>query len=272
MTREPAVAGQFYPGHPQELRRSVLELLRSEEAPRAATGVIVPHAGYVYSGGVAGATFARVRIPENVVILGPNHHGLGEAAALFSVGGWRTPLGEVPVADDLAGALLEQVPGLAADELAHRFEHSLEVQLPFLQLRAPRLRIVPICLGQHSLPQLLAMGEGLARVLGGWGSEVLLVASSDMTHYEPGPVAREKDMRALERVLALDPEGLYRTVLQGRISMCGVLPTVVMLEAARMLGCRRAELVRYANSGEVTGDQGEVVGYAGVALWKDAVS
>jgi len=265
MLRQPAVAGRFYPGRAELLHHTLDKLLPSAAAVPA-FGIMVPHAGYLYSGAIAGATFARVVIPKRIVLLGPNHHGLGPAASLYADGAWLTPLGESAIDQDLAQQLLANCPLLEADTLAHHLEHSLEVQLPFIQQRAPQTQLVPICLGHLSLTQLLEIGAGIGKVLAAQPGETLLVASSDMTHYEPGATARRKDLGALEFVLALDPEGLYRHVRQEQISMCGVLPTVVMLAAAKVLGASHAELVQYGNSGDVTGDQSEVVGYAGVII------
>jgi AmmeMemoRadiSam system protein B len=225
-----------------------------------------PHAGYIYSGGVAGKTFASVSIPDQVVILGPNHHGRGHVAAVYANGAWETPLGQTSVASGLARRILGECTMTAEDHVAHRFEHSLEVQLPFLQFRAPRVSIVPVCISRMPLELLLQLGDGLARAIQASDSAPLIVASTDMTHYESGKTARKKDFQALEKVLALDPEGLYEVVQGERISMCGVLPTVVMLRAALALGAREAELIAYSNSGDVTGDQSEVVGYAGVRI------
>lgn len=266
MQRPSAVAGQFYPRQPDLLLLTVEELLGPAAAPQAAVGVMVPHAGYAYSGAIAGETFARVRVPSRVVILGPNHHGVGHPAAVYAAGSWLTPLGEAAVDSELAEQLLAECPGLGADPAAHRFEYSLEVQLPFLQLLNPQAAIVPVCLGHLRLEALLAIGKALGEALIRFGQEVLLVASTDMSHYEPGDIARGKDHLALDRVLALDPEGLYRTVCERRISMCGFMPTVMMLAAAREMGATSATLVRYGNSGDVTGDQSEVVGYAGVVV------
>jgi AmmeMemoRadiSam system protein B len=264
--RQPAVAGQFYPGKAESLRKMLSELIPSPSSKCRALGIISPHAGYVYSGAIAGKTFAQVEIPNRVVILGPNHHGIGPAAAVYPSGAWMTPLGKVVIDSRLAQNILRICPGMTADEGAHRFEHSLEVQVPFIQTLASEAAIVPICLGHVPLPDLLAMGEALGNVLSEQGRGVLMVASSDMTHYEPGPVAREKDQRALDRILALDPSGLFRTVREENISMCGVIPVVVMLAAAKQLGATRATLVHYGNSGDVTGDQSQVVGYAGVIV------
>ena len=266
MQRSSAVAGQFYPSQPDVLRQTVEELLPKIPAPQPAIGVMVPHAGYVYSGAIAGETFARVQIPSRVVIIGPNHRGVGHPAAVFPAGSWLTPLGEAAVDGELADTLLAECPGLSADPAAHRFEHSLEVQVPFIQVLNPQAAIVPICLGHLRLEDLLVIGKTLGGALARFGQKVLLVASTDMTHYEPGDIARGKDHLALDRVLALDPEGLYRKVCERRISMCGFMPTVMMLAAAAELGATTASLVRYGNSGDVTGDQSEVVGYAGVIV------
>lgn len=266
MQRQPAVAGQFYPGDPRTLRQTVLELLPPQAREMSVSGIVSPHAGYRYSGGIAGETFARIRVPQKVVVLGPNHQGIGHRAAVYARGSWLSPLGETPVDEDLAARILQACPVLAADTVAHSREHSLEVQLPFIQVRSPAVTIVPICLGSLSLEELLALGEGLGKTLMETPEEVLIVASSDMTHYEEAETARTKDMRAIARILELDAEGLFKTVRDGAITMCGVLPTVVMLVAVRSLGAVRGELVRYGNSGEVSGDHEAVVGYAGVVV------
>jgi len=264
MVRFPAVAGQFYPAREAELKRLLGTLIPAETSPEKAIGVMAPHAGYVYSGRIAGMTFGRVKIQNRVVILGPNHHGFGAPQALFPAGNWQTPLGEVPVDRELGAELMAMCPQLRPDESAHQAEHSLEVMVPFLQMLNPAVRIVPICLGHNGLRDLLELGDGLGRAIAKSSHPVLLVASTDMTHYESGAAARAKDLLALEQVLALDPSGLYQTVRQHGITMCGVLPVVAMLAAAKILGAKEASLVHYGNSGEVTGDQQQVVGYAGV--------
>lgn len=267
MLRPAVVAGQFYPGQKESLLKSVESLMPSTVYEQSAIGLMSPHAGYIYSGGVAGQTFSAVKIPDEVIILGPNHHGRGHAAAVYTSGSWETPLGQTKIAADLASRILIECPMTAEDSVAHRFEHSLEVQLPFLQCRAPDISIVPICISRMPLETLLQLGDGLARAVLSSSSTPLVVASTDMTHYEAGNVARKKDFLALEKVLALDPKGLYDVVQENRISMCGVLPTVVMLQAAIALGATDAELIAYSNSGDVTGDQSEVVGYAGVRIF-----
>ena len=267
MLRSAVVAGQFYPGQKKSLFDAVDSLVASTVPEQPAIALMSPHAGYVYSGAVAGRTFSGVKIPDEVIILGPNHHGRGHMAAVCAIGEWETPLGRTKVSVELAKRVLAECPMTAEDSVAHYPEHSLEVQLPFLQFRAPHASIVPICISRMPLEMLLQLGDGLARAILSSGSKPLIVASTDMTHYESGEIARKKDFLALEKVLALDPEGLYDVVQEHRISMCGVLPTVVMLQAALALGAKNAELIAYSNSGDVTGDQSDVVGYAGVRIF-----
>lgn len=264
--RNPAVAGSFYPGSARELDRTVRSCTRDIPETLPAKGIVVPHAGYVYSGAVAGEVFSRVTIPSRHLIFCPNHTETGPEAAVMSEGFWRMPWGDVPIDEPLASRLLAASPLLQEDSSAHRDEHSLEVQLPFLQRFRPGFRFVPVALGRLSLADCRAMGEAAARVLGEEADPVLLIASSDMSHYEPEPVAREKDKQAIDAMLALDPEALYRTVQAQRISMCGVLPATVVLFAARALGAASARLIRYATSGDVSGDRSQVVGYAGLAF------
>lgn len=266
MLRSAVVAGQFYSGDKQRLQQDV-EMLMVDATPQPAIAVMSPHAGYIYSGGVAAKTFSQVQIPAEVIILGPNHHGFGHAAAVYARGAWETPLGRVGIAEDLAARILTECSMTADDVTAHMEEHSLEVQVPFLQHLSPGLHIVPICISRMPLDKLLRLGDGLARAISSCEEAPLIVASTDMTHYESGETARQKDGLALDKVLALDPEGLYEVVTENRISMCGVLPTVVMLRAALALGATGAELVAYSNSGDVTGDQSAVVGYAGVRVF-----
>ena len=266
MVRAPIVAGQFYPGNPRALRAEVTRLLGLPRDAVSALGVIAPHAGYVYSGAIAGKTLAGIQLSDQILCLGPNHHGHGQRAAVFAQGDWQTPLGAIAVAEPLAAELLRAVPGLSADYQAHLPEHSLEVLLPFLQIRSPQSRIVPLCLAQMPLEQLLELGQGIGRVLQRQAAPVLMLCSSDMNHFEADSISRQKDQRAIDRILALDPEGLYHTVREGRISMCGVVPVVVMLAAAQVLGASAATLVEYDNSGAVSGDQSSVVGYAGIVV------
>lgn len=263
MIRAAAVAHQFYPGEPAALQKMLQRLVPDHPTPRSALALVMPHAGYVYSGAVAGETAARAEIPENVIILGPNHHGLGAAAALMDQGSWEMPWGRVPINEQLAAEILAHCPDFSPDRLAHRQEHSLEVLVPFLHYRQAALQIVPLCLARSDYPFCLRAGRGLAAAIRTYPKPVLLAASSDMSHYESRASATAKDRLAIDRVLALDPEGLYQTVAAHRISMCGVVPTVITLIAALELGAHRAELVRYSDSGAVSGDLEQVVGYAG---------
>jgi len=264
--RLPAVAGRFYPGARRVLLDDVSAYLSSAEEPRAAFGCIVPHAGYIYSGSVAGAVYANVAVPRRCIVLCPNHTGRGRPLAIMSQGGWETPLGTVQIDSSLADTLRQQFPLLSEDTDAHRSEHAIEVQLPFLQQKRPHLTFVPIALGTGHFETLEKFGEALAEVLKAQDELVLIIASSDMNHYENDGITRIKDHKAIERILALDPPGLYEVVMKGQISMCGFGPAVVMLTAAKCLGATSAELIKYATSGDVSGDRHMVVGYAGVVV------
>jgi MEMO1 family protein len=267
LLRHPAVAGRFYPGDPDDLRAEACDYLsRTTQATVKAIGCLAPHAGYMYSGHVAGTVFARIEIPECCIVLCPNHTGMGRALAVMSEGSWQTPLGEVPIDAQLAGALKERFPALQEDSAAHRAEHGAEVELPFLQLRQPKLRFLPIALGTAQFEVLAGLGAALAEVIASQQDPVLIVASSDMNHYESDAITRAKDHRAIERILTLDARGLFDVVTQQNISMCGFGPAVAMLTAARQLGAKSAELVKYATSGDVSGDRDMVVGYAGVVV------
>lgn len=265
-TRLPAVAGRFYPGDDKSLRLSIKELCQAAPATKKSVlAAVSPHAGYVYSGGVAGETIGQIDVPESVVLLGPNHTGKGQPVAL-STTSWQMPMGTVPVDLDLAQKLLNKTAYIQKDELAHRYEHSLEVQLPFLQLQQPKLSIVPIAISHISYQALEEIGQVLASVIQKSGKEVLLLASSDMTHYEPRSVAEKKDHYVLKKITDMDPATLYRSVTSHRISMCGIMPVTVALIAALTLGATKTELVRYTDSGEITGDTEQVVGYAGLLI------
>jgi len=272
--RPPAVSGRFYPADPTELRAVVATLLadaRRAAGPsgRPAVGVIAPHAGYMYSGPTAAAVFARVTLPALVVIVAPNHTGVCAAeggVSLWEAGAFRTPLGEVPIDERLGDALLATSPLVGVDHDAHRGEHAVEVELPFLQLVRPDVRIVPLVIAWDSWPQARALGETLAQLVRSAGEPVLLLASSDLNHYEPGAVSERKDARALEMVTALDGAELLARCKREGISMCGRGPAAVVIAAARALGAKQAEVVDYRHSGWASGDNGRVVGYAGVVI------
>jgi AmmeMemoRadiSam system protein B len=264
--REPAVAGRFYPANPAELRADVTSYLSPPQERVPAIGCIAPHAGYIYSGRVAGAVFSRLEIPPCCIVLCPNHTGFGHPLAIVKEGGWRTPLGDLLVDSDLAGMLLQAFPALVEDSAAHRSEHAIEVELPFLQVIRPEARFVPIAVGTGRLMLLEHLGEAVATVIAAYEQPVLIIASSDMNHYEDDSTTRVKDRKAIDQILALDPDGLYETVMRESISMCGFGPAVAMLIAARRLGAQTAELVQYATSGDVSGDRETVVGYAGIMV------
>jgi AmmeMemoRadiSam system protein B len=264
--RPPAVAGRFYPSNPERL---TLELERYlAPAPGAqsdAAAVVAPHAGWMYSGAIAGQTYARIRVPQSVVVLCPNHTGLGARRSIWCAGAWRLPGGDVTIDAELAERVRE-LAGLEDDRLAHAREHAIEVHLPFLRAKNPSFVCVPICLSRLTLADCKKVGEGLARALDQLRPRPLLVASTDMSHYISAEAAEKLDRLALDRVEALDPEGLYEVVTGRDISMCGYIPTTVTLFAVRALGAKRAELVRYGNSGETSGDFEQVVGYAGLVI------
>jgi AmmeMemoRadiSam system protein B len=265
--RTPAVAGRFYPGRAEELLRDIREYTSPVKTGRiAAIGCVAPHAGYIYSGGVAGAVYSRLEIPERCVILCPNHTGKGRPLAVMANTTWQTPLGEVAADAELGARLLRRFPALQEDSAAHRAEHAIEVQLPFLQAQQPELNMVPIAIGTSDFGVLRGLGEALADVIGDREEKVLIVASSDMNHYESDAITRVKDHKAIERVLAMDARGLWEVVMNEDISMCGFGPTIVMLTAAKLLGATSAKLVKYATSGDVSGDYESVVGYAGITV------
>jgi MEMO1 family protein len=266
--RHAAVAGRFYPDDPKTLGKEVQTYLSLSPKlqPVRAIGCIAPHAGYMYSGHVAGAVFAAIEIPETCIVMCPNHTGVGRPVAIMSGGAWETPVRNVAIADGLAASLKEHYDLLEEDSSAHRSEHAVEVELPFLLARQPNLKFVPIAIGTGRFEILEQLGNAIAEVVAASSNNVLIVASSDMNHYESDAVTRVKDERAIEPVLRLDARGLYDVVTQQHVSMCGFGPAVAMLTAAKKLGARSAELVKYATSGDVSRDLDYVVGYAGMIV------
>jgi len=268
MKRKAAVAGAFYPASPRELRRQLEEYIDPAADRVAAKAVVSPHAGYMYSGPVAGAVFSSVVIPDRVVVLAPGHRPIRPVFALMDEGTWETPLGPVPVDAGLAAAVLKRAPQAVADPSAHDREHSLEVQLPFLQFLNPAISIVPIAVSYlATYSQLEALGRAVAESIRESGRDVLIVASTDMSHYLSRREAEARDALAIRAMLDLDPRGLFDVVKSEDISMCGFQPTAAALVAAKELGATRAELVRYGTSGDRTGDDREVVGYAGLRIY-----
>lgn len=264
--RHPAVAGRFYPRDPDDLRAEVESYLTHQLQTVSALGCVVPHAGYVYSGHVAGAVYACLEPVRRCILLCPNHTGMGHPLSIMSAGAWQTPLGLMPIDSELASDLKRRFPLLGEDVEAHRVEHGAEVQLPFLQATNPECRFVPIVLGTSAYEGLQGLGEAMADVVLASGEPVLLIASSDMNHYENDIVTRAKDQKAIERILVMDPRGLFDVVMEEDISMCGFGPTVAMLTAVRLIGAKKAELIKYATSGDISGDRERVVGYAGIIV------
>ncbi len=266
MIRKPAVAGQFYEGTRDGLSAQVARCIEQAAAREDAKAILSPHAGLMYSGAVAGAVYSRIKFPKTFILVGPNHTGLGARISIAPEGSWEIPLGRVEIDAELADAIVGNCPSVTEDSLAHRYEHSIELQLPFIVHFSPEARIVPICLMQASEDELIELGEGIARAIKGAGYPVVVVASSDMSHFIPDAVAREKDRLALDKVLAIDPGGLFAAVTEYNISMCGFMPTTAMLSAAMAMGATDAKLVKYSTSAEVSGDYHSVVGYAGVII------
>jgi AmmeMemoRadiSam system protein B len=263
MIREPAVAGYFYPGEKKPLERQLSEFLPEREKRRA-IGILVPHAGYIYSGPVAGEVFASVDLPQRYMILCPNHTGLGSDFDLYPEGEWETPLGRARIDTALGEELLKRFPSAVKDGRAHVREHSLEVQLPFLQYLKKDIAFLALCVRHPGFDKLEDLGHAMAAVVRDVDPGILIVASSDMTHYESGDVAGRQDRLAIEQMEKVNARGLYDTIRKYDISMCGYLPATAMLAAASDLGAAEGKLVKYANSGDVTGDYDQVVGYAGM--------
>ena len=267
MLRLPAVAGKFYPDDPHELSQQVknFSALQAGQAKISCRACLVPHAGYMYSAHVAGSVYARINFPDRIVVLGVRHFPYGAEAAINSSGAWRTPLGDLSVNSHLAAKISQACPLLVEDSVAHQREHSLEVQLPFLQLLSPGCTFVPIALGTVDFAELVSIGEGLGKVLASQ-SDVLLLTTSDFNHYEDDATTRKKDHLAIDKILQFDSRGLFEICRKKNISMCGLGPTVVMLTAMKQIGATTAELVKYATSADVSGDTSAVVGYAGLSF------
>ncbi|MFA5165510.1 MAG: AmmeMemoRadiSam system protein B [Candidatus Omnitrophota bacterium] len=269
MIREPAVSGQFYPGTRQALLKEVAKYIHTGAAVNPeAIGIVSPHAGYMYSGPVAGAVLSSAALKETCIIIGPNHTGLGKPFSIMTEGTWRLPSGDAQIDARLAKAILSGSSYLVEDRDAHRSEHSVEVQIPFLQALKPGVMIVPIVLAEADLQAYRSIGREMAAAIksakpGG----ATIIASSDMTHYEPRESAKAKDGIAIKAMLDLDEKALAGAVGKHGISMCGYVPACVMIAAAKELGAKGAKLVKYATSGDASGDYGSVVGYAGLIVY-----
>jgi AmmeMemoRadiSam system protein B len=268
-TRPPAVAGTFYEGTPERLAAQVAACFAEEpehEEKERFIGAVVPHAGLMYSGHVAAAFYSMAELPKRFIILCPNHTGFGHFAAINREGDWTTPLGSVAVDTPLADALMQRSQLLAEDDRAHAREHSLEVQLPFLQQLLGDFTFVPICLGANRYDYCEEIGHAIASVVAAAGEPVGILASSDLNHYEDQKTTLRKDQLAIDAVLKLDPRELWRVVEEADISMCGFIPTTTMLIAANQLGAKHARLIRHATSSDINGDYSHVVGYAAIVI------
>jgi len=267
MIRKPAVSGQFYTQNPERLRREVAGFSSEKKDKIDAIGVISPHAGYVYSGPVAGGVLSSIRSRPTYIILGPNHTGRGKPFGIDLGRAWKTPLGEVAIDDELGEAIIEESRYVEKDTVCHEREHSIEVQLPFLQYLNKGFDFVPIVIASADRKIYKDIGKGLALAVKKTKKDVTIIASSDMTHYEPQESAKVKDMMAIEKILALDIDGFLDAVEKHDISMCGFAPAAVMLSAACELGARKARLTNYNTSGDTSGDYSAVVGYAGIVVY-----
>jgi AmmeMemoRadiSam system protein B len=268
MKRKPCVAGSFYPGQKDKLQETIARMTDPKAAKKKALAVVAPHAGYEYSGPVAGAVFSSVEIPPTVVILGPGHRDIASLFAVQKEGSWLTPLGESPIQSGLAALILDLCPLAKEDERSHLWEHSLEVELPFIQYFEKQAAIVPVCVSYEAgYGDLETFGRALAASLRAFSHPVLIVASTDMSHYVSQETAKRKDFLAIRKILDLDARGLFDTVRDEKISMCGYQPTTAAIVAAAELGAGGADLVRYQTSGERTGDFAQVVGYAGIRIF-----
>lgn len=266
MKRKSAVAGQFYSAELSALSEQVARYVKSDEVREKAIGIVSPHAGLIYSGAVAGALYSKIEFPQTFVLIGPNHTGLGKPVSIMTQGEWEIPTGSLKIDEVLARKILEYSKIIEEDSFAHSMEHSLEVQLPFILYFSSKVKIVPITMMTDSLDSCRLVGEAVADVVKDTEYLVTIVASSDMSHYEEDSIARSKDKEAIDRIIAIDPEGLYETVIKKSISMCGFAPATAMLYAAKKLGAKEANLVKYMTSGDVSGDYGHVVGYAGLIV------
>jgi MEMO1 family protein len=264
--REATVAGQFYPDDPNKLRKTIESYIHNAATVTEAKGIVVPHAGYIYSGQTAGAVFSSITLPKRIIILCPNHTGRGAALALAPSGDWLMPLGAAFIDSEMNETLLREYSGLQEDASAHRQEHAIEVQLPFIQVLQPDFHFSAICVRTIEYTILEALGHAMARTIQSLHEPVLLIASSDMTHYVTAEEASKQDHFAIDHMLKLDPAGLHQTVLEKRITMCGFAPTVAVLVACKDLGAESGELIRYTNSGEASGDYRRVVAYAGIVV------
>lgn len=270
--REPVVAGQFYPSNPKSLREQIEGFSKENAAvdniQREVIACLLPHAGYIYSGLVAFSAVSSLKIKDNLIILGPNHTGIGSAFSVFDEGSWVTPLGALNINASLVNALLKKTALLKVDCQAHKFEHSIEVQLPILQYVKGNFSFAPIVILSNDFAECKELGLAMASVIKELSleKETLIVASSDMNHYEEASITKKKDKQAIQAILELDEAKLWSVIKEYDISMCGYAPAVAMISAAKALGAKNGKLIKYQTSGDVNGDNSSVVGYAGITV------
>lgn len=268
LVRKPVVAGQFYSAAKDKLFKQIDSFVDKGAQSESVLACMLPHAGYMYSGLVAGQTVSRLKIPDNILLLGPNHTGAGSVFSVMSSGKWQTPLGEISINESLVKLLIDNSQYLETDIDAHLGEHSLEVELPFFQYFKDDFKIVPIVVAPAELSAYKAVAKEIANSLkeSQIDDKILIVASSDMTHYEPDKIAREKDRQAIDAILELNEDKLFERVSRLDISMCGYAPVIIMLGIVKQLGAKEAQLVKYQTSGDASGDYSSVVGYAGIII------
>lgn len=264
--RTPAVSGRFYSADPIQLVEDIKTYTSESLEKESVLGIISPHAGFIYSGKVAGSVYSSIKIPETVILIGPNHTGEGPSASIMTKGCWKSPFGSIEIDEKLAQILVDDKPILKKDTQAHIKEHSLETQLPFLQFFRKNFKIIPICLKRIGFDQCAQIGQSIASSIKKYGQEVLIIASSDMSHFEPHDKTVKKDRLAIDQILDLNTKGLYSIVQEKQITMCGINPAICMLTACAQIGSKKANLIQYKTSGEINGDMKRVVGYAGITV------
>jgi len=266
MLRNPAVAEQFYPASKKQLICEIEKRINKKASKERTLGIVSPHAGYMYSGETAALALSRVELPDNIIILGPNHTGAGARFSIMAHGIWNTPMDNVNINGELAEIILNKTSLIKEDEEAQIYEHSIEVQLPIIQYLKSDFRFVPIVVSYGDIKQYQEIASSIAYAIEDFGEEALIIASSDMTHYESAETAKFKDNLAIKSILKLNESELFNRVHKYNISMCGYGPVCIMLAACKKMGAKHAELVKYTNSGEATGDFTRVVGYAGIII------
>ena len=269
ITRHPAVANQFYPSSKIALLQEIEGFIEKKSERKDIIAAILPHAGIMYSGSVAGAVVSQISPKETIVIIGPNHSGLGKPFSIMTDGTWRTPLGDIDIDVELAEEINSNSRYLENDSLAHQREHSIEVELPFFQYIQKDFKIVPILVFSDNKQVYENIADAIAKAIKNTSKQdkVLIVGSSDLTHYEAQQIAEEKDKAVIESIIKLDEASLLKNVKELSVSMCGCGPVIIAITAAKQLGAKSAELVKYQTSADVSGNCSSVVGYAGITIF-----